>query len=171
MRCRATGRRRTDGRRGRRQRAEHDPRSPGIRAIAAGARDRQCIDRAIGHGRGVHRVGFGQCAEDHVDHAQDGFGVATNGCRLDGVDQRAIVDREVDDIEDAGVGGYVGKAMLERHVTGGDGRGTGNGHRACAGGRGAGEIEPQARRARGVTVIDYDPHGDPQRRIRDAIVV
>ena len=69
------------GRRGRREEAEHDPALPLARRVAAVAGDGR-VDGAVGLGRRALGRGLGHGAEDHVDHAQDGLGIAAHGARV-----------------------------------------------------------------------------------------
>ena len=112
--------------------AEHHPALAFAFFIGAMARNRQGIDGAVGMGHST--LGIGQCSgtENHIDHAQNGFGVATHGAWPFCANDQAIGKNEVHGIKHAGVGRHIREHVFQSHITSGHRCGFGNVDGPCA---------------------------------------
>ena len=123
--------------------AEHHPALTLALVVGAVTGDRQGVDGAVSVGHRPLGVSQSRGAEDHVDHAQNRFGVATHRARTRSADHQAVGYHKVDRIEHARVGGHIGEHMLQSHITSGDCRGTRDVHRPGALRRGARKVQRQ----------------------------
>ena len=141
--------------------AEHHP-AP---AVLAPAGERQRVDGGERAAVGALRRDLGERAEDHVDDAQDGLGVAADRPRRRDAEQRRVGNDELDRREAAGIGRHVGEEVLERDVAAGDRGRARDVERAVAGRRRAREVEPHA------VAGDGQVERDAQRLVGDAVIV
>ena len=124
--------------------AEHHPALTLALVVGAVTGDRQGVDGAVGVGHRPLGVRQSRGAEDHIDHAQNGFGVAAHRTRTRGTDDQAIRNHKIHRIQHTRVGGHIGEDMLQGHITGSDCRGTRDVHRSGALHRGARKVQRQA---------------------------
>jgi hypothetical protein len=141
--------------------AEHDPALP----VRAFARQRQRVDRAVGVGHDPPGRGLRRGGEDHVDHPQDGLGIAAHrrgnsAARSDPSGTRTSIGPH-----DACIGRQVGEDVLDRDIGRGDRRRQGDVDRPRRHRRRAREIEdhPVAR--------DLQRHADRQGGVGDPVIV
>ena len=111
---------------------EHDPALAFAFLIATVARNRQGIDGAVGMRHSTFWISQCSGTEDHIDHAQNGFGVTTHWAWAFCANHQAIWQYEVHGIEHTRIGRHIWKHMLQSHITCGHCCGFGNIHRACA---------------------------------------
>ena len=111
---------------------EHDPALAFAFFIGTVARNRQGIDGAVGMRHST--LGVSQCGgtEDHIDHAQNGFGVTTHWAWAFCTDHQAVWQYEVHSIEHTRIGRHIRKDMLQSYITSCHSCGFGNVHRARA---------------------------------------
>ena len=100
------------------KKAEHDPALALALGIASVPRNRQGVDGAIGMGHSPFGVGQGGGAEDHIDHAQNRFGVAAHRTRARSADDEAVGDDKVHCIQHTRVGRGRHHRRLMRALTG-----------------------------------------------------
>ena len=110
------------------KKAEHHPALAFARSVGSMTGDRQGIDGAIGMSDSALRVRQGRGAEDDIDHAQNGFGIASHGTWARSGNHQTIGQHKVHRIQHAGVGWDIREHMFEGYVTGGYGSGTRNIH-------------------------------------------
>ena len=94
------------------KKAEHDPALAFALFVAAVPGNRQSIDRAVSMGHRTLGICQGRGAENHVDHAQNGFGVTAHRTRTGGADDQAIRNHKIHRIQHTGVGWHIGEYML-----------------------------------------------------------
>ena len=114
---------------------------------------------------GALRRGLGERAEDHVDHAQDGLGVAADRARRRDAEQRRVGNDEFDRREAAGIGRHVGEQVLQRDVAARDRGRARDVERPVAGRRRAREVERHA------VARDGQVERDAERLVGDAVIV
>ena len=144
---------------------EHHPALAFAFFIGAMACNRQRIDGAVSVCHST--FGIGQCCgtEDHIDHAQDGFGVTTHGTWTLCTDHQAIGNDEIDGIKHTRIGGYIRKDVLQGHITSRYGSRFGNVHRA-------GTLRRRARKIQGQAItLDGHVQGNGEWCVDHTIVV
>ena len=141
--------------------AEHHP----FAAMRTPAGKRERIDGGEGAPLRALRRDLGKGAEDHVDDAQNGLGIAADRARLRYAEQGRIGNDELDGRQAAGVCRHVGEQVLERDVAASHRSGARDVERTLAGRRRTREVETQP------VALDGEIERDRQRKIGDAVVV
>ena len=141
--------------------AKHHPRFP----VLAFARDRERVDRSICMGHHAIRRGLRKCRENHVDHAQNGFGISACWRRKFCRQNRTFGNNYIDRAHNTCICREVLKDMFDRDISGCNSCRKRNVDWTCTLWRGPREIQRQ------LIPLDFKGNFDRQRRILDAVIV